>query len=324
VALPAAVSLPVTAPLPVAVSRPATVPPSASRWHWNYFLPIVAVHVLACLAVLPFFFSWSGVVLALLFTHLFGMLGINICYHRLLTHRSLAVPLWLEHAMATIAVCSLEDTPVRWVATHRLHHVHSDTTADPHSPNDGIAWAHAGWLFRAAPDRRTLAFFEKYARDILADGYYRRLERRPASVLWIYLAHLAVIGALGGIVGWCLGGPAAARQLAASWIVWAGLVRTVLVWHQTWSVNSLTHLFGYRNYETDENSRNNWLVALLAAGEGWHNNHHHDPVSASVQHRWWEFDITYWAILLLARLGLAWDIVLPRHVRQAASQPRRA
>ena len=101
-------------------------------------------------------------------------------------------------------------------------------------------------------------------------------------------------------------------------------MRTVLVWHQTWSVNSLTHLFGYRNYETDENSRNNWLVALLAAGEGWHNNHHHDPVSASVQHRWWEFDITYWAILLLARLGLAWDIVLPRHVRQAASQPRRA
>jgi stearoyl-CoA desaturase (delta-9 desaturase) len=305
-------------PAPSSAVRPHPV-------HWNYVLPIATVHVLACLAFVPALFSWSGLALALICTHLFGMLGINICYHRLLTHRSLAVPLWLEHWLATIAVCSLEDTPVRWVATHRLHHVHSDEPADPHSPNDGIGWAHAGWLFRTAPDRRTLAFFDRYARDILTDRYYRRLEKRPASVLWIYLAHLLVFGAAGWLVGFGLTGrTAAAAQLAASWVVWGGLVRTVLVWHQTWSVNSLSHLFGYRNYETGENSRNNWLVALLAAGEGWHNNHHHDPVSASVQHRWWEFDITYYAICLLARLGLARDIVLPRHVRQArpAAGPR--
>ena len=99
--------------------------------------------------------------------------------------------------------------------------------------------------------------------------------------------------------------------------MWGVFVRTVLVWHQTWSVNSLSHVFGYRTYETKENSRNNWLVALIAAGEGWHNNHHHDPVSASVQHRWWEFDPTYYCICLLAKLGLAHDIVLPRHIRQA-------
>lgn len=301
------------------VERPSqSIGLHAHQLHWRYALPIAAVHVLACLAFLPLFFSWSGVVLAALCTHLFGMLGINLCYHRLLTHRSLTTPLWLEHVLATIALCSLEDTPVRWVATHRLHHVHSDETADPHSPNDGLGWSHAGWLLRAAPSRRSLAFYDRYARDVIADSYYRWLEKRPFTVLYIYAAQIPVFGACGWIVSWCVNGhTAAATQLALSWIVWGVFVRTVLVWHQTWSVNSLSHVFGYRTYETKENSRNNWLVALIAAGEGWHNNHHHDPVSASVQHRWWEFDPTYYCICLLAKLGLAHDIVLPRHIRQA-------
>jgi fatty-acid desaturase len=113
-------------------------------------------------------------------------------------------------------------------------------------------------------------------------------------------------------------------QLGASWLVWGVYVRTVLVWHITWSVNSLTHLFGYRTYATDEDSRNNWLVAVLANGEGWHNNHHHDPASASVQHKWWEFDATYCMILVLEKLGLATDVIKPRHLRKAvAAEARR-
>ena len=289
-----------------------------ARVHWIYLVPILGVHCLACLAFMPALFSWSGLILALVTTHLFGMFGINICYHRLLTHRSLSMPLWLEHCCATIALCSLEDTPVRWVATHRLHHVHSDDVADPHSPNDGIFWSHAGWLFREFPNRRTLAFYDRYARDILADPYYRYLERRPMNALNVYLLQFLPFGAAGFLVGYCLEGNVSnAFMLAASWMVWGVLVRTVLVWHQTWSVNSLSHLFGYRTYVTGENSRNNWLVALIAAGEGWHNNHHHDPVSASVQHRWWEFDLTYYCICSLSWLGLASDIILPRHIRKA-------
>jgi len=293
--------------------------------HWEYAIPLLAVHLAAALVLIPSLFSWSGLVLALVGTHLFGMLGINICYHRLLTHRSLAVPRWLEQTLATIAVFSLEDSPVRWVATHRLHHAHSDAAADPHSPVHGISWAHTGWLVRPAPDRRTLAFFDRYARDVLAVPYYRWFEKRPMRVLWVYLAQIPLFALAGWLFGLACGDtPAQATLLAGSWVVWGVLLRTVLVWHQTWCVNSLSHLFGYRNYETGENSRNNWLVALLAAGEGWHNNHHHDPVSASVQHRWWEIDITYYVILLLARLGLARDIVLPRHIRQAnaANTPR--
>ena len=291
--------------------------------HWQYVLPIGGIHLLACLAFVPWCFSWSGLTLAFAGTMVFGTLGINLCYHRLLAHRSLKVSPTLERALATIAICSLEDTPARWVANHRLHHVHSDDEQDPHSPRDGVVWSHAGWLFRTAPDRQTYAFFDKYARDILSDDYYRWLERNPMSVLVIYLAHAACFAVAGFIVGRLSGGDVASGlQLAASWLVWGVYVRTVLVWHITWSVNSLTHLFGYRTYATGEDSRNNWFVGLLAMGEGWHNNHHHDPASASVQHRWWEIDGTYYLILLLERLGLASDVIRPRHLRRAASALR--
>jgi stearoyl-CoA desaturase (delta-9 desaturase) len=275
------------------------------------------VHLLAMVAVVPWCFSWSGVFLAAIGTNLFGTLGINLCYHRLLAHRSLAVPRWLERAFTTIALCSLEDTPSRWVANHRLHHGHSDKPLDPHSPRDGVAWSHMGWLFRREPARRSFAFFEKYARDILADDYYRYLERHPMTILWIYLAHALLYVLAGLLVGRWIGGDwPHGLQLAASWLVWGVFVRTVLVWHITWSVNSLTHLFGYRTYDTGEDSRNNWLIGLVAMGEGWHNNHHHDPASASVQHFWWEVDVTYYIILLLMRVGLATDVIQPRHRRR--------
>jgi stearoyl-CoA desaturase (delta-9 desaturase) len=170
------------------------------------------------------------------------------------------------------------------------------------------------------PQRRSWAFFERYSRDILADGYYRYLERNPWAILLIYSAHAALFALAGLLVGrWAGGDWRHGVQLAASWLVWGVYVRTVLVWHITWSVNSLTHLFGYRTYETDEDSRNNWFVGLVANGEGWHNNHHHDPASASVQHKWWEIDVTYYVILLLQRLGLATDVIQPRHVRRRTS-----
>ena len=105
-------------------------------------------------------------------------------------------------------------------------------------------------------------------------------------------------------------------------VVWGVFVRIVAVWHITWSVNSLSHMFGYRNYETGEGSRNNWLVALLTVGEGWHNNHHEDPSAASVQHRWWEIDISYYEIRLLEALGLASDVITPRHIRRSVTATR--
>ncbi|MFM7208177.1 MAG: acyl-CoA desaturase [Planctomycetaceae bacterium] len=301
----------------------ATAPRSVTTpgMHWEYLVPITAVHLLAGLAFTPALFSWPGVALAVVATALFGTLGINLCYHRLLAHRSLKVPRWLERTLVTVSLCSLEDTPARWVANHRLHHSHSDEPGDPHSPRDGIGWSHVGWLFRRAPERKTCSFFDRYARDILADRYYRFLERHATAIVWIYATHAAVIWLAGLLVGRWLGGDwASGLACGLRCLVWGVFVRTVLVWHITWSVNSLTHLFGYRTYETGEDSRNNWLVAILAMGEGWHNNHHHDPASASVQHRWWEFDVTYYVILLLERLGLATDVIAPRHVRRSAAR----
>jgi fatty-acid desaturase len=301
---------------------PAATGPSASspHTHWEYLLPILSVHLLACIALVPWCFSWSGMSLAILGTVVFGTLGINLCYHRVLSHRSLKLAKRVEHSLATIALCSLEDTPARWVANHRLHHAHSDAPLDPHSPRDGISWSHAGWLFRRAPDRRTYAFFDRYAHDILSDDYYRWLERHPMAILWIYSIHAAAFMTVGFVIGATTAGSwQAGVQLAVSWLVWGVFLRTVLVWHITWSVNSLTHLFGYRNYATGEDSRNNWLVGLLAMGEGWHNNHHHDPSSASVQHRWWEIDATYYMILLLERIGWATQVIRPRHLRHPAA-----
>lgn len=291
--------------------------------HWEYLLPIATVHLLAGLAILPACFSRSGVAIALAGITVFGTLGINLGYHRLLSHRSLVVPKWLEHLFTTCALCSLEDTPVRWVTTHRLHHVHSDTDDDPHSPRDGVVWSHCGWLFRRAPDRRSLAAFDRYARDLLADPWYRSLEARPFTVLWVYLLQVLLFAVAGFAAGWTATGRAEGGfPMAASWVVWGVFVRTVAVWHITWSVNSLTHLFGYRTYATGEDSRNNWFVALVANGEGWHNNHHHDPASASVWHRWWEIDVTWLIILGLERVGLATDVIRPRHVRRETRAPR--
>jgi fatty-acid desaturase len=306
--------------------RPGRLPLPAGarggRIYWRYAIPIAVVHLLALAALAPSLFSWTGLLLFLVGVPLYGQ-GINLVYHRLLAHRSFAVPKWLERAFVLGSLCSLEDTPARWVATHRFHHTHSDQPDDPHSPLTAFLWAHVGWLLVWNPRVHGLANYEKYARDVLEDRFYMRLEK---GWLWagIYVAH-AILYFAAGAAAVLLGGgePAAAVQFGASLVVWGVLLRTVVVWHITWSVNSVTHLFGYRNFETDENSRNNWLVGLLAAGEGWHNNHHHDPASASTRRRWWEVDVTYAAIWLLERLGLASDVVRPRHERRALEEARR-
>jgi stearoyl-CoA desaturase (delta-9 desaturase) len=245
----------------------------------------------------------------------FGAAGINLCYHRLLSHRSFSCPLWLEHTFAIIAVCCVEDTPARWVATHRLHHHRADDQADPHSPLVNLFWSYIGWLFLENTDLRRGVAYDRYARDIIRDKFYRWIER---AVVWITLAQSLVYFAAGFVIELALGGTGGeAVQFGASLWLWGVVVRTVLVWHVTWCGNSFPHLFGYRNYETDDNSRNNALVAIITSGEGWHNNHHADPNSASNQRHWWEIDLTYLLLRLLVLLGLAWDVQLPKRAGSA-------
>jgi stearoyl-CoA desaturase (delta-9 desaturase) len=290
---------------------------------WAYAIPIVVIHTLALLAFWPWLFEWSSVVVMLIGVHVFGQ-GINIGYHRLLAHRSFRTPKWVEHAFVLLALCSLEDTPSRWVANHRYHHKHSDDEPDPHSPLVSFLWSHIGWLMFKNNDMHSMSAFQKYASDLLRDPFYFKLEKRPTLAFWAYLAHAGLFFLVGLLIG-ALTAPAgtsawwAGYQYGLSLLVWGVIVRTVVVWHITWSVNSLTHLFGYRSYDSDEHSTNNWLVAILSVGEGWHNNHHHDPASASNQHRWWELDLSFYEIKLLEKLGLASKVLPPRHKRRGRS-----
>jgi stearoyl-CoA desaturase (delta-9 desaturase) len=280
------------------------------RVDWPNTIALIGYHALALLAVLPWFFSWSGVVLAILGLYVFGTLGINLCYHRLLTHRGLVVPTWLEHTLAILGVCCAQDTPARWVAVHRRHHEHADESADPHSPLVNFFWGHMGWMLLENHDLRRLRIYERYSRDVLRDRFYARLEHN--RWLWVVLASWLVffMGGFAAELG-LGGGMRQAAQFAASVLVWGVFVRTVAVWHITWSVNSVTHLWGYRNYETDEASRNNILIGLISNGEGWHNNHHANPRSARHGHRWWELDVTWLTIRFLALVGLAHRVATP-------------
>jgi fatty-acid desaturase len=286
------------------------------RLDWGYVFSIVLIHVLSLLMFVPWFFSWSAVVVAVLGFPFYGLLGITLCYHRILTHKGLTVPRWLERTLAVIGVCCLQDTPARWVAVHRLHHQHSDHQDDPHSPLVNFLWAHVGWVMVRHREHSRITFFEQYARDVLRDPFYLWLERNLAW-LWVYWVHAALYFAAGLLLGrWWEGTWAAGVQYGGSLLVWGVFFRTVFVWHATWAVNSVTHVLGYRNYETGDDSRNHWLVALVSYGEGWHNNHHADQRAAAHGHRWWEYDLTYAVICLLERLGLAKDVVRPRAWQQ--------
>ncbi len=279
---------------------------------WGYAVVIGGMHALALLALVPWLFSWSGVLLVLIGHHLFGMMGVTLGYHRLLTHKGFTCPKWFEHTLAVLGICCLQDSPARWVAVHRKHHQHSDDQPDPHSPLVALWWSHLGWLVLKNREHDHVSFYERYARDLLRDPFYLRLERNRLWI-WIYVAHALLIYAAGMAVGAWLGGTwLSAVQMGLSWIVWGVVVRTIFVWHGTWAVNSLSHVWGYKNYECGDQSRNNWLVALLAHGEGWHNNHHADQRAAAHGHRPWEFDLTWLVILMLERVGLIRDVVRPR------------
>jgi len=300
------------------LSRPATV----GRLRVEYVVALIAVHALALLILVPWLFSWLGLGLFAVGIVVYGQ-GINTCYHRMLTHRSFCVPRWLEHGFVIVALCCMQDTPVKWVTTHRLHHVKSDTQDDPHSPLVSLFWSHCGWILWHNPATHSIDAYGRYARDLLEDRFYKRLEK-GLLWLWIYLAHWVVYFVLGGVIGLLSTGTAiGALQLGLSLLVWGAIARTVAVWHITWCVNSVCHRFGYQNYATGEESRNNLIIGYLSMGEGWHNNHHHDPASACNQHRWWEVDCSWYAIRLLESMGLATKVVRPRHVRHARRRAAR-
>jgi stearoyl-CoA desaturase (delta-9 desaturase) len=184
------------------------------------------------------------------------------------------------------------------VAVHRKHHAFSDKEGDPHSPRDGKWWSHIGWLAPRMGKPYYEAVYKRYAPDLLKDPVFRFLDQ--TFLLWHILLGVAMF-AVGHFV-WD-------TYTGISFVVYGMFLRMVWVLHVTWFVNSATHIWGYRNYETTDDSKNLWWVGLLAYGEGWHNNHHAYQRMAKHGHKWWEFDATYMAILAMEKVGLAWDVV---------------
>lgn len=302
---------------PRVLKRERVEAPPARKIALRYALVVIGFHLAAALAFVPWFFSWTGLVLAVVGLHLFGIVGITVCYHRLLTHRAFSCPKWVEHTLAMIGLLAAQDTPARWVAVHRLHHQHADDARDPHSPVESFWWGHVGWLLVDHPELTRYGIYERYAKDILRDRFYVFLERQISWIMlasWLayYFAGLLFVLATGGTL-------MEGVQFGLSLLVWGVFVRIVVSWHVAWSINSVTHRFGYRNYETDEDSRNNVIVGLLSGGEGWHNNHHADPRAARFGHRWWELDAGYRIIRVLELLGLASNVILP-HGRYTPAQ----
>ncbi|QDU24269.1 acyl-CoA desaturase [Urbifossiella limnaea] len=295
--------VPATAAVGPAAPRPR---PKLIR---GFYVMLIVVHLLALTALLPYVFTWWGVVALLVGNFVFGSIGINLAYHRMLTHDAVQFPTWLRRVFITCGVCSLEGSPLWWVLNHRIHHQKSDAAGDPHSPRDGFFWGHMGWIYTSDAERNRLSTYEKYVPDLMTDPYLRWLHRGQRWTL-VYLAHALVIAAVGFAVGFAVTDTTeAAVQLGTQVFVWGVLVRTVYVWHITWFVNSAAHRWGYKSYDTPDNSRNNWWVALLTNGEGWHNNHHAAPRACSQGHRWWEIDLTFTFVRALALVGLATNVV---------------
>jgi fatty-acid desaturase len=272
-------------------------------------LSVIAVFHAGALAAL-FFFSWQRLVVMLALYAIAINVGIGMCYHRLLTHRGYRVPRWLEYLMSLCGTLALEGGPIFWVATHRLHHQLSDTEGDPHTPREGGWWAHTGWLLFGASLHAQAKALSRYAPDLGRDRFH----------VWLSKYHWMPITLSGVLLfgfGWGYGG----WRSAVGMVLWGAFMRVTLGLHATWLVNSATHLWGRRRFATRDDSRNNWWVALLSGGEGWHNNHHAHPVSARHGLAWYEIDPNFWGIWVLSKVGLAWNV---RVASQWDSLPGRA
>jgi stearoyl-CoA desaturase (delta-9 desaturase) len=265
------------------------------------FLGLIAAIVLAWGKIV----GWTDIWLMLAF-YTFSILGVTIGFHRMFTHRALQTGPALRFITGMAGSMSGQGPVLEWCAIHRQHHKHSDREGDPHSPHThgdsvrgifrGMLHAHFGWLF--SHDEITNP---AVVADLLADPVLHFVDR----FFWVWmLLGWIVPGVIGGLISHSWMG-------ALTGFLWGGLVRTFLLHHVTWSINSVCHVWGRRTFNTPDHSRNNLVFGFLAFGEGWHNNHHAFPTSARHGLRWWQFDITYMVIRTLELTGLAWKVRLP-------------
>jgi sn-1 stearoyl-lipid 9-desaturase len=282
-------------------------PAAGINWTTTIFMVIFHAGALAAL----FTFSWTALFVTLFLWWVSGSLGIGIGFHRLLTHRGYKTPKPVEYFLTVCGTLALEGGAINWVATHRIHHAHTEVPGvDPHTPRDGRWWAHIGWILTGTAQQHEEPVLWRYAPDLMRDPVHVWLNR------FYYVPQVVVGLLLFAFGGWPM-------------LLWGVFLRVTVGLHATWLVNSATHLWGTRRFETSDDSTNNLWVALITFGEGWHNNHHAHPRAARHGVAWYELDINWLGIRALQLLGLARDIKLiskaavegraeSRHLRRAA------
>lgn len=273
---------------------------NAKGTNWVTVVAMWVFHIGALAAL--FYIDIGAMLVAAFLWWVTGMLGIGMGYHRLLTHRGYKTPKWVEYTLSTCGALALEGGPLFWVATHRIHHQHSDHEGDPHTPREGTFWAHIGWIFAGEAMHHDTTVLKRYVPDLSKDRFHVWL----SAYHWVPQVVVGVaLLAIGGI----------------PYVLWGVFFRTTYGLHATWLVNSATHIWGKRRFSTRDDSTNNWWVALLTWGEGWHNNHHAHPVSARHGLAWYEVDMNWIGIKALQMVGLAWDIKVAKIPANAQTAP---
>jgi stearoyl-CoA desaturase (delta-9 desaturase) len=275
---------------------------SGINWSTTIFLLLFHVGAIAAL----FMWSWKAFAITVFLWWVSGSLGVGMGFHRLLTHRGYKVPKPVEHFLTLCGTLAMEGGPIYWVVTHRIHHAYTETPgADPHTPRDGAWWAHIGWMLSGTAQQYSQEVQMRYAPDLLKDKVHVWINR----LWWVPLV-------ISGVLLFAFGG--------LPFLMWGVFFRVTFNLHATWLVNSATHMWGTRRFETTDDSTNSWWVALLTFGEGWHNNHHAHPTAARHGVAWYEIDINWWGIRTLQLLGLAKGIKLINMSRAAAVETESA
>lgn len=269
---------------------------AAKKLQWSTIIGLTVFHLFAISAF--FTFSWANLTAALITWWIAGSWGIGIGYHRLLTHRGFKAPKFVEYFLTLCGTLGLQSGAINWVTTHRIHHAFTETDKDPHSPRNGTYWSHMGWILRGTAQNQDEATQLRYAPDLVKDPVHVFMSQYYWVTPVIVGAILFAVGTF--LTGGLFGG--------FSMVVWGIFFRQVIGWHSTWLVNSATHLWGTRRFESRDDSRNNALVAALTFGEGWHNNHHTYPRSTRHGLAWYEFDVNWVQVRLLEKLGLVSDV----------------
>lgn len=259
-----------------------------NKIQWFTIGAVISYHALAIWAL--FTFSWTNLAVTAFLWWFVQSFGLGIGYHRLLTHRGFKTSKAFEYFLTFLASISMQSGAITWVTSHRIHHAFTDTDTDPHSPiKNGFWWSHIGWIFKGAAQNNDEATHKRYSPDLMKDKVHILINK-------YYIAPTVVLA----IALYFIGG--------YSMVLWGIFLRTTWAWHCTWLVNSATHLWGSRRFETKEDSRNNGWVALLTWGEGWHNNHHAYPTSARHGLTWYEFDINWLQLKVLEKIGIIWEM----------------